>query len=81
MFFLTHLVLSLYLVLGIRTLSYASNLVFSLITSTDFESLDNEFMLETSCSVKIYATLDLLQVSLAAKTGEGIKARETCNTW
>ena len=25
--------------------------------------------------------LDLLQVSLAAKTGEGIKARETCNTW
>ena len=25
--------------------------------------------------------MDLLQVSLAAKTGEGIKARETCNTW
>ena len=25
--------------------------------------------------------LDLLQVSLAGKTGEGIKARETCNTW
>ena len=25
--------------------------------------------------------LDLLRVSLAAKTGEGIKARETCNTW
>ena len=25
--------------------------------------------------------VDLLQVSLAAKTGEGIKARETCNTW
>ena len=26
-------------------------------------------------------SLDLLQVSLAAKMGEGIKARETCNTW
>ena len=26
-------------------------------------------------------SLDLLQVSLAAKTGEGIKPRETCNTW
>ena len=26
-------------------------------------------------------SLDLLQVSLAGKTGEGIKARETCNTW
>ena len=25
--------------------------------------------------------MDLLQVSLAAKAGEGIKARETCNTW
>ena len=25
--------------------------------------------------------LDLLQVSLAAKKGEGIKVRETCNTW
>ena len=25
--------------------------------------------------------VDLLQVSLAGKTGEGIKARETCNTW
>ena len=25
--------------------------------------------------------LDLLQVSLLAKTGEGLKARETCNTW
>ena len=25
--------------------------------------------------------LDLLQVSLAAKTGEDMKARETCNTW
>ena len=25
--------------------------------------------------------MDLLQVSLAARTGEGIKARETCNTW
>ena len=25
--------------------------------------------------------VDLLQVSLAAKTGEEIKARETCNTW
>ena len=25
--------------------------------------------------------MDLLQVSLTAKTGEGIKARETCNTW
>ena len=25
--------------------------------------------------------MDLLQVSLAAQTGEGIKARETCNTW
>ena len=25
--------------------------------------------------------MDLLQVSLLAKTGEGIKARETCNTW
>ena len=25
--------------------------------------------------------MDLLQVSLAAETGEGIKARETCNTW
>ena len=25
--------------------------------------------------------MDLLKVSLAAKTGEGIKARETCNTW
>ena len=25
--------------------------------------------------------MDLLQVSLAAKTGEGIKARETCNNW
>ena len=25
--------------------------------------------------------MDLLQVSLAAKTGKGIKARETCNTW
>ena len=25
--------------------------------------------------------MDLLQVSLAAKTGEGIKAREICNTW
>ena len=33
--------------------------------------------------LKMAATpqLDLLQVSLAAKTGEGIKARETCNTW
>ena len=26
-------------------------------------------------------TMDLLQVSLAAKTGEEIKVRETCNTW
>ena len=26
-------------------------------------------------------SVDLLQVSLAAKTGEGMKARETCNTW
>ena len=25
--------------------------------------------------------MNLLQVSLAGKTGEGIKARETCNTW
>ena len=25
--------------------------------------------------------VDLQQVSLAAKTGEGKKARETCNTW
>ena len=25
--------------------------------------------------------MDLLQVSLAAKTGEGIKVRETCNAW
>ena len=25
--------------------------------------------------------MDLLQVSLVAKTGEEIKARETCNTW
>ena len=25
--------------------------------------------------------MDLLQVSLTPKTGEGIKARETCNTW
>ena len=25
--------------------------------------------------------MDLLQVSLAAKTGDGIKARETCDTW
>ena len=25
--------------------------------------------------------MDWLQVSLAAKTGEGIKARETCNAW
>ena len=25
--------------------------------------------------------MDLLQVSLAATAGEGIKARETCNTW
>ena len=25
--------------------------------------------------------MDLLQVSLAAKTGGGMKARETCNTW
>ena len=25
--------------------------------------------------------MDSLQVSLAAKTGEGIRARETCNTW
>ena len=25
--------------------------------------------------------MDLLQVSLAAKTGKGIKTRETCNTW
>ena len=25
--------------------------------------------------------MDLLQVSLTAKTGEGIKARETSNTW
>ena len=30
---------------------------------------------------KITVILDLLQVSLAAKTGEGIKARETCKTW
>ena len=28
-----------------------------------------------------YGMMDLLQVSLAAKTGEGIKARETFNTW
>ena len=26
-------------------------------------------------------SVDLQQVSLAAKTGEGKKARETCNTW
>ena len=26
-------------------------------------------------------SMDLLQVSLAGKMGEGIKARETCNTW
>ena len=26
-------------------------------------------------------SMDLLQVSLAGKTGEGMKARETCNTW
>ena len=25
--------------------------------------------------------VDLLQVSLAGKTGEGMIARETCNTW
>ena len=25
--------------------------------------------------------MDLLQFSLAAKTGEGINARETCSTW
>ena len=25
--------------------------------------------------------VDLLHVPLAAKVGEGIKARETCNTW
>ena len=31
--------------------------------------------------LEIQYILDLLQVSLAANTGEGIKARETCNTW
>ena len=29
----------------------------------------------------IRGSLDLLQVSLAAKIRERIKARETCNTW
>ena len=31
-----------------RTLSYRSNLVLFLLGSIDFESLDNEYMLETS---------------------------------
>ena len=34
-----------------------------------------------SKSVAFRSLLDLLQVSLAAKTGERIKAKETCNTW
>ena len=29
----------------------------------------------------VYCYMDLLQVSLAAQTGEGIKARETCDIW
>ena len=40
------------------------------------------FTLEGSSSdSKKEENLDLLQVCLAARTGEGIKARETCNTW
>ena len=31
--------------------------------------------------LRMTAKLDLLEVSLAAKTGEEIKVRETCNTW
>ena len=31
--------------------------------------------------ITCHLVVDLLQVSLAAKTGEGIKARETCHTW
>ena len=33
------------------------------------------------CVITVGCLLDLLQVSLAAKTREGIKERETCNTW
>ena len=32
-------------------------------------------------AAEVSLKIDLLQVSLAAETGAGIKARETCNTW
>ena len=40
------------------------------------------FLKSKMFSVQLFGLhLDLLQVSLRAKMGEGIKARETCNTW
>ena len=32
-------------------------------------------------AIDLICCVDLKQLSPAAKTGEGIKARETCNTW
>ena len=39
------------------------------------------YLIYFSAILRLSLDLDLLQVSLAAKTGAGIKARETCNTW
>ena len=52
----------------------------SIVCGRKYRSEIEEIVTAEQLSI-IYIPLDLLLVSLAAKTGEGIKARETCNTW